>query len=616
MLSIHRRAALALCCALACALCGAPARATAEEVRSLSLRGLHVAADGAVTLYISFRSGRDSAVGSVDNTKLRVERGGSVLPGALKVRAPGAGDLALLLAVDVSGTMRKVMPEIQRGLKPLGGLMKRTGARVAVGAIGASWRVTRDFTAEAGEVRKAVKALQASAATTALFESIHLGIGQLRQRGADLPPRRLMIVVSDAYNEKKGRTPDECVAAARKALVQVHSLIYLTRRTAETLSRKGELEKISRDSGGTTVTVSGAKELRRGLRALVDDLLLERVITIPAERLVHDGREHTLTLRYDRVSASVKYQAPLITGAGATVAPPTTSAPDAAPAAAAVGEPVVSKKAVSKKAVSKKAVSKSKVTGKKVAGKKVTAKKVGPSVEPAASAEEHGALETSTLLQRLQDPRVLGAGGGGLLLIIIAVILVVVLRRRAKRLVTDLPADEPANEAAVPASSRPTVPQPAVSSEPAQVIVAPPAGPAPAPETHARPTLRVDAPGAERARAASAAPSGPELGGLAPAVGPITQLRDVHGLVASTPFKLTSAGARIGSGLSNEIVLDSPTVSDRHAEIVATPTGFAVRDCGSTQGTFLGEVRVGAEPLPIRPGSRIKVGLVTLVCEG
>jgi len=603
MLSSYRLAALLLCCALHCA----PARADAEEVRSLSLRGLHVAADGAVTLFVSFRSGRDGAVGTIDPSKLRVEHRGRALPGALKVRTPGAGDLAILLAVDISGTMRKVMPEVQRGLRPVAALMKRTGARVAVGAIGESWRVTRDFTPKVDAVREAVKALQASAATTALFESIHLGIGQLRQRGADLPPRRLMIVVSDGYNEKQGRTADECVAAARKALVQVHSLIYLTRRTAETLSRKGELEKISRDSGGTTVTVSGARELRRGLQALVEELLLERVITIPAERLVHDGREQTLTLRYDRVSTSVKYQAPLIAAAKPAVA---SAQPDAAPAPGkqAPGGQTASE-VISKQVVSKKAP---------------PAREDGLSAKPTASASEPGALDTSALLERLRDPLVLGAGGGGLLLVIVVVILVVVLRRRTKRLATN----EPAGEPEVPASSRPTVPQRAVEADPAprppphqegkvaeaQVIVAP-MGPTPAAETHARPTLRVDGQGAERVRAASVASSAAGPAEPAPAA-PITQLRDVHGLVSSTPFRLSSAGARIGSGLSNEVVLDSPTVSSRHAEIVPTPTGFAVRDCGSPQGTFLDDVRVGAQPLPIRPGSRIKLGLVTLVCEG
>ena len=56
-------------------------------MRRVDVRGLGVAADGAVTLFASFRSGRDTAIADIDATKLRVERGGQLLPGALTPRA-------------------------------------------------------------------------------------------------------------------------------------------------------------------------------------------------------------------------------------------------------------------------------------------------------------------------------------------------------------------------------------------------------------------------------------------------------------------------------------------------------------------------------------------------
>ncbi|MCC7073849.1 MAG: sigma 54-interacting transcriptional regulator [Deltaproteobacteria bacterium] len=50
--------------------------------------------------------------------------------------------------------------------------------------------------------------------------------------------------------------------------------------------------------------------------------------------------------------------------------------------------------------------------------------------------------------------------------------------------------------------------------------------------------------------------------------------------------------ARLGAGPGNDLLLADPTVSSVHAEIVATPQGFRIRDLGSTNGTSVGGVRV------------------------
>lgn len=49
---------------------------------------------------------------------------------------------------------------------------------------------------------------------------------------------------------------------------------------------------------------------------------------------------------------------------------------------------------------------------------------------------------------------------------------------------------------------------------------------------------------------------------------------------------------RIGSREGNEILLTDDTVSRNHAEVVRTPGGMLLRDLGSTNGTFMGPVRI------------------------
>jgi len=62
----------------------------------------------------------------------------------------------------------------------------------------------------------------------------------------------------------------------------------------------------------------------------------------------------------------------------------------------------------------------------------------------------------------------------------------------------------------------------------------------------------------------------------------------------------------VGRGQSALVVIDDPTVSRRHAELVITAQGGTVRDLGSTNGTF-----VNGEPVlyaSLQPGDRVGLG--------
>jgi transcriptional regulator with GAF, ATPase, and Fis domain len=61
---------------------------------------------------------------------------------------------------------------------------------------------------------------------------------------------------------------------------------------------------------------------------------------------------------------------------------------------------------------------------------------------------------------------------------------------------------------------------------------------------------------------------------------------------ANKKHRFDALVVRIGAGRGNDLVLDDPTVSSAHAEIVATPRGFKLKDLGSTNGTTINGVRV------------------------
>jgi pSer/pThr/pTyr-binding forkhead associated (FHA) protein len=74
------------------------------------------------------------------------------------------------------------------------------------------------------------------------------------------------------------------------------------------------------------------------------------------------------------------------------------------------------------------------------------------------------------------------------------------------------------------------------------------------------------------------------------------------------------AGATLGRSRQNEVVLDDPNVSRRHAEIRPRGGSWVLTDLGSTNGSSLNGRRID-NPEVLKPGDQIEVGTSTLTFE-
>jgi DNA-binding NtrC family response regulator len=91
-------------------------------------------------------------------------------------------------------------------------------------------------------------------------------------------------------------------------------------------------------------------------------------------------------------------------------------------------------------------------------------------------------------------------------------------------------------------------------------------------------------------------------------------VRSVHAAVLEGPDTSQEKGSAdslsVGTASGNDLVLTDTSVSRYHLEVTRKPNGFLLVDCGSTNGTFVGPVRVERAIIP--PGTVVKIGRSTV----
>ena len=73
--------------------------------------------------------------------------------------------------------------------------------------------------------------------------------------------------------------------------------------------------------------------------------------------------------------------------------------------------------------------------------------------------------------------------------------------------------------------------------------------------------------------------------------------------------------AVIGRSRTTDVRLGNPLVSRHHCEVFEANGMLMVRDLGSLNGTFVGDMRIAEQAMPVKPGDLFSVGPVTFRAE-
>jgi Inner membrane component of T3SS, cytoplasmic domain len=90
-----------------------------------------------------------------------------------------------------------------------------------------------------------------------------------------------------------------------------------------------------------------------------------------------------------------------------------------------------------------------------------------------------------------------------------------------------------------------------------------------------------------------------------------THVLVVEGANAGQRAELSAAPILIGRGPDAAIRLDDDYVSTRHARIAAAGDQWFVEDLGSTNGTYIGTVRI-TQPTTLTIGTQVRIGKTIL----
>lgn len=176
----------------------------------------------------------------------------------------------------------------------------------------------------------------------------------------------------------------------------------------------------------------------------------------------------------------------------------------------------------------------------------------------------------------------------------------------AAGIVAPPPAPPPAPAAAPPPP--PAKPAPAAGGEPDGTVILPPEAPPPALSATIAPPPEVAA--APVAGTPVGAETSPSAAGGRTVVLSKGKLIAIDTDLGATEFPLEPLNF-IGRTPENQIRLNKPAVSRRHAQIAQSDSGYVLRDLNSENGTYVNGERVKEKPLA--DGDRVQIGTVRFV---
>ena len=238
--------------------------------------------------------------------------------------------MAVLLVLDGSGSMRgRPFQDAKRGVNSFLSVLGPAD-QAALMVLHDQVQIAAPFTPKIEDVKAKVDEAEATAKITLLYDGLVNAVDEIVARGSQLPARKVVVVMSDGWDEGSTKKLEDVRDRALAANVPIYSVGF-TRVGPKYLPN---LRRVSELTGGLYLDARSSGELSEVYARIFEHLKSLYVITLSAKTLSADGQRHLLGAKVvwdggqaDAAKRSV--DAPL--KAGAAVAPAGPGAPAAAP---------------------------------------------------------------------------------------------------------------------------------------------------------------------------------------------------------------------------------------------------------------------------------------------
>jgi Ca-activated chloride channel homolog len=254
---------------------------------------------------VRIRDKKGQAVGGLTDQDLLLKDQDKVTTGIYF--SPGADRVALLFALDQSGSLREIISQQQEAALAL---FSRFGERssVAVLHFSAASSLTTPFTKDLANARSAFKFSAAPNQQTAIFDAAAKSLKAFD----DLPPvrteRRIVILISDGLDNRSRTNPDSVIDAAwerRVSFYVIHLPLFEPRDGRLQVRRptKG-FRELAEKTGGKYFLVGDAKsallpkqsDLTPIFQAIEEDLKSQYLLGFYISESSRDNRKHVFSV--------------------------------------------------------------------------------------------------------------------------------------------------------------------------------------------------------------------------------------------------------------------------------------------------------------------------------
>jgi Ca-activated chloride channel homolog len=154
-------------------------------------------------------------------------------------------------------------------------------------------KVTQDFTDDIGRLADGIHLLQPGT-LTAMYDAAYYSCNKLLKQSQNMPVRRVLILLSDGYDNASSVTRERVIETAQRAEVSVYTI-----RTSLTAGGGGQktLEAIAEKTGGRSYVPAQITGVANAFTAIQTELRSQYAVSYKPTAFKLDGRYRTIEIR-------------------------------------------------------------------------------------------------------------------------------------------------------------------------------------------------------------------------------------------------------------------------------------------------------------------------------